>query len=138
MTVRRGQCHCGAVTFNAEEVETETGACHCGMCQRWSGGIFITTAARGLSFEGEEHMGIYRSSDWAERGFCSKCGSHLFWRMPKMDKYGMCVGVFDDQSDFVLGGEIFVDRKPDGYALAGEHPRLTEAETLEKFKDVVE
>jgi hypothetical protein len=135
VTVHRGQCQCGAVTFSAEEVKTETGACHCRMCQRWSGGILIAATAHGLSFEGEEHISVYRSSDWAERGFCRKCGSHLFWRMPTTGEYEMCVGVFDDQSDFVLGSEIFVDRKPDGYAMAGEHPRLTEAETLEKYKE---
>ena len=135
MAARRGQCQCGAVTFNADEVESEFGACHCRMCQRWSGGIFLTTTARGLSFDGEEHISIYRASDWAERGFCAHCGSHLFYRLLNSDEYEMCLGTFDDQSDFVLASEIFVDRKPDGYALAGEHPRLTEAETLEKYKE---
>jgi hypothetical protein len=47
----------------------------------------------------------------------------------------MCVGTFDDQSEFVLALEIFIDRKPDAYALVGEHTRLTEAETLEKYKE---
>jgi hypothetical protein len=45
----------------------------------------------------------------------------------------MCIGTFDDLSDFILTSEIFIDRKPDAYALAGEHPRLTEVETLEKY-----
>ena len=135
MTARRGQCQCGAVTFNADEVELEFSACHCRMCQRLSGGIFLTTTVRGIRFNGEEHISIYRGSDWAERGFCGKCGSHLFYRMLKSDEYEVCVGTFDDQTDLVLAAEIFVDRKPDGYALAGEHPRLTEAETLEKYKE---
>jgi hypothetical protein len=30
-------------------------------------------------------------------------------------------------------GEIFVDNKPAGYAFAGDHPRLTEAEFLAQF-----
>lgn len=134
MTLRRGQCQCGAVTFTAEEVNTEFGACHCRMCQRWSGGIFLATTARGTDFDGEEHISRYRSSDWAERGFCSKCGTHLFYHVVKSGEYVMCVGTFDDQSEFTLAMEIFVDRKPAGYSLAGDHPRLTEAETLEKYK----
>ncbi len=133
MTTRRGQCQCGAVTFNADKVESEFTACHCRMCQRLSGGIYMTTVARGLSFDGEEHISIYRAADWAERGSCKKCGSHLFYRYLNSDEYDMCIGTFDEQSDFVLAREIFVDRKPDGYALAGEHPQLTEAETLEKY-----
>ena len=28
-------------------------------------------------YEGKEHIVIYDSSAWAERGFCKKCGGHL-------------------------------------------------------------
>ena len=138
MAAQRGQCLCGAVTFTAENVESDFGACHCRMCQRWSGGIFFATTSREVAFDGEEQIARYRSSDWAERGFCSKCGTHLFYRVVKSGEYEMCVGTFDDQSDFDLTTEIFVDRKPAGYSLAGDHPRLTEAETLEKYKEYSE
>lgn len=131
--MKSGQCQCGAVTFDAQEVKSDINACHCRMCQRMSGGIFITTTARGVSFEGEEHITRYRSSDWAERGFCKNCGTHLFYRILETDEFDMCVGVFDDQSEFVLALEIFIDRKPDAYALAGDHSRLTEAETFERY-----
>jgi hypothetical protein len=95
----------------------------------------VTTPARGVKFDGEENVAVYRSSAWAERGFCSKCGTQLFYRILDSDEYDMCVGTFDDQSEFVLALEIFIDRKPDAYALVGEHTRLTEAETLEKYKE---
>ena len=45
----------------------------------------------------------------------------------------MAVGAFDDVAAFRLASEIFIDEKPEGYAFAGEHPRLTAAETLAKF-----
>lgn len=138
MAAQRGQCLCGAVTFSAENVESDFGACHCRMCQRWSGGVFLVTSVHGLKFDGEEHLSRYQSSSWAERGFCNKCGSNLFYRALQSGEYEMCVGTFDDQSDFNLTTEIFVDRKPAGYSLAGDHPRLTEAETLEKYKEYSE
>ncbi|HSS65286.1 MAG TPA: GFA family protein [Gammaproteobacteria bacterium] len=131
---RRGQCLCGAVTLTAAEVETEFSACHCRTCQRWSGGIFLTTTARGVNFEGEENIRTFRASEWAERGFCKKCGTLLFYRLLKSNDHEICIGVFDDQSDLRLASEIFMDQKPGGYALAGDHPRLTDAETLEKYK----
>lgn len=131
--MKNGKCLCGAVSFTAEDVKPDVSACHCRMCQRVSGGIFITTPAHGLIFEGEEHISNYRSSDWAERAFCNICGTHLFYRIVGTDEYDMCIGTFDDPSDFTLTSEIFIDRKPDAYALAGEHPRLSEAETLEKY-----
>jgi hypothetical protein len=133
MSRKSGRCQCAAVTFIAEKVPPEISVCHCRMCQRMSGGIFVTTPARGVKFDGEENVAVYRSSAWAERGFCSKCGTQLFYRILDSDEYDMCVGTFDDQSEFVLSLEIFIDRKPDAYALAGEHTRLTEAETLEKY-----
>jgi hypothetical protein len=44
------------------------------------------------------------------------------------------VGSFDDAAAFTLSGEIYIDHKPSGYTLAGDHPRLTEAEFLAKFQ----
>lgn len=133
MTAQRGQCQCGAVAFTVENVDSGFSACHCRMCQRWSGGIFLAVSVHGVNFGGEEHIGRYRSSSWAERGFCSQCGSHLFYRMLKSNEYEMCVGTFDDQSAFKLASEIFIDRKPDSYEFSGDHERLTEAETLAKY-----
>jgi hypothetical protein len=133
---RSGQCLCGAVQFEAEDIEAEFSACHCIMCQRWSSGPFFSTTAGKVSFTGEEHLTRYQSSAWAERGFCNICGSNLFFRVLKLPQHEMCVGAFNDTDGLVMTGEIFVDRKPDGYALAGDHPRLTEKETLEKFANL--
>lgn len=129
---------CGAVRFKAEEVETEFAACHCVMCQRWAGSLLLTTSVGKLSVEGEEHLKCYRSSDWAERGFCGVCGSNLFYRILKLERYEICVGAFDKKDDLVMTSEIFIDRKPDGYAFSGDHPRLTEVETLAKYPDWAE
>jgi hypothetical protein len=121
---------CGAVRFTAEHVETDFHACHCGMCLRWSGSPFFGAHARGVVFEGVEHLARYASSAWAERGFCRICGSSLFYYLKPTKAYSMCMGVFDDASRFRLTREICIDRKPEGYALAGDHPRVTEAETF--------
>ncbi len=134
MTARTGKCLCGAVRFEAEEVATEFSACHCDMCQRWSSGPFFSTTVGKVRFTGEKNLKRFRSSEWAERGFCSVCGSNLFFRVLEFADHEVCVGAFDERNDLVMTGEIFVDRKPDGYALAGDHPRLTEKETLEKYR----
>lgn len=41
--------------------------------------------------------------------------------------------VLTTRSQFRLATEIYIDHKPAGYAFAGDHPQLTEAETLAKF-----
>lgn len=138
MSAGSGQCQCGAVSFTAKEVEREFGACHCRMCQRLSGGIFLAATARGVEFSGSENLTRYQSSGWAERGFCSQCGSNIFYRIMHSEEYEICLGALDEVTDFVLTSEIFVDRKPAGYALAGDHPRLSEAETLARFREFTE
>lgn len=75
-------------------------------------------------FSGEENIGRYASSDWAERGFCKQCGSNLFYLL-KPDRYIMGAGTFDKQS-FELGGEIYCSDKPGWYDFDGDHPRHSE------------
>lgn len=105
------------------------------MCRRWAGSPLLATSAAGVVFAGDENIGIYDSSEWAERGFCKICGSNLFYRLKATGGYHMPVGVFDDQSVFRITGEIFIDRKPPGYDFAGDHPRLTEAETMAMIEE---
>lgn len=133
-TKSSGRCLCGAVRFAATGVETHHHACHCGMCRRWSGGApFFAATTESVEFEGTENLARYESSSWAERGFCRVCGTTLFYFLRPTQAYMMSVGAFDDPSPFQLVLEIFIDRKPEGYAFAGEHPRWTEAETLARL-----
>ena len=133
MTPMKGQCLCGAVKFTAEGVRTRFSACHCGMCRRWSGAPFFGVNTKSVTFENTDAIARYDSSDWAERGFCNRCGTHLFYYLKPRHMYAMSMGVFDDAAAFQLASEIFIDSKPAAYDLAGDHPRLTEAETIAKF-----
>ena len=72
----KGSCLCGAVHFTAAHCDNHVGACHCNMCRKWGGGPFLEVACGNeVSFEGEDNISVYQSSDWAERGFCKNCGS---------------------------------------------------------------
>jgi hypothetical protein len=128
-----GRCLCGGVTFTVEDADARVNACHCGMCRRWCGGPFFAVRSRGVRFAGEDAVGRFASSDWAERGFCTRCGSALFYYLKPSGTHMLSLGVFDDPTPFRLAREIFIDRKPGCYALAGEHPRWTEAETFARL-----
>jgi hypothetical protein len=129
---KTGHCLCGAVRFTAE-VPREIGVCHCGQCRRWASGPYFAAAAKGVSFEGAEHIGRYRSSDWAERGFCRKCGGHLFYHMIREDRYMMAVGAFDDPSGFELARQVFIDDKPGFYALRQQTQTSTGDDFFTRF-----
>ena len=128
-----GHCLCGAVSFTATEVDPEMHVCHCGMCRRHAGGPTLSVHVGGITFKGEGDILRYKSSDFAERGTCSKCGSHLFYHLFQPDMYIMSIGAFDDQSKFVMGGEIYIDSKPSAYEFAGSHSRETEHEFLKRI-----
>jgi hypothetical protein len=115
-----GSCLCGAVRFEAEDVPEEVGVCHCGQCRRWASGPYFAVRAGDVTFTGEEHLGRYASSEWAERGFCKRCGSSLFYHMLREPFYMLAAGAFDDQSRFRLARQVFIDEKPGFYDFAQE------------------
>jgi len=105
------------------------------MCRGWSGSPMLAASVGSVQFQGEENIKRYSSSEWAERGFCSECGSNLFYWLKEADRYIMCTGAFDDQSVFELVGEIYIDEKPPGYDFAGDHPRQTGAEFMASLQN---
>ncbi|MEM7439579.1 MAG: GFA family protein [Pseudomonadota bacterium] len=135
----RGSCLCGAVTYNVSDMPTETVACHCQMCRKQSGGVAlaIRVEADAIAFVDTEHIKIFASSAWAERGFCDICGSTLFFRVsaesPEKGVYYMSYGTVDDPGGITLTSEIFVDHKPDGYSFSGSLHQMTEAEVFSMF-----
>ena len=84
-----GHCLCGAVTVRAVPKRRHVEACHCHMCRRWGGVAYLgVQCGRDVEFAGEEHIVRYRSSEWAERGFCGRCGSSLFFHYLPKGTYG--------------------------------------------------
>jgi hypothetical protein len=83
-TERSGSCLCGAVRISIRTTGKSVGACHCSMCRKWAGGpLLVIECGSDVHFERNDSISVFSSSDWAERGFCSKCGSHLFYRLKK-------------------------------------------------------
>jgi len=61
--------------------------CHCKNCQRTHGAAFVTWVSaeelRVAILDSDELLRWYASSSEADRGFCSHCGSSLFFRSVK-------------------------------------------------------
>lgn len=127
----KGQCLCGSVKVSAPD-SVHVSVCHCSTCRRWSGGpMFAIHCRPGVEITGQGVV-TYRSSEWAERGFCSQCGTHLFYRLVQTDEHFLPAGLFQDPS-LLLDREIFIDEKPDFYDLGGERERLTGRQVVEKY-----
>lgn len=129
-----GSCLCGAVRLQATLTSRKVDACHCSMCRKWSGGpLLCVSAAPGAALEGTEHITDYASSDWAERGFCSRCGTHLYYRLRQTGEYMIPVGLLDDPGGLRFEEQIFIDEKPGYYEFANKTHNLTGAEVFAKF-----
>ncbi|UIP30674.1 GFA family protein [Photobacterium sp. TLY01] len=129
-----GQCLCGKVGLISTSGTLHAEACHCGMCRKWSGGPYLAVAAgTEVSFNGEEHITRFSSSEWGERGFCKHCGSHLFYFLKPTGQYIVPAGLLDQESQLVMDQQIFIDKKPAFYAFSNDTENLTEAEVFAKF-----
>jgi len=130
----QGGCLCGAVKVRAT-ASPHMGACHCTMCRTWSGGPYMALdAGETARFEGEESIAVFKSSAWAERGFCRTCGTHLFYRVQQSGQTLLPPGLVDDHdARLTFDHQVFIDKKPDLYSFANETVDMTEADIFAKF-----
>ncbi len=103
------------------------------MCRRWSSGPYFEVSCESATFEGEENITRFRSSDWAERAFCKRCGSNLFYHIIDSNEFQMSAGFLDDQSDLRLALQVFIDEKPPFYTLADKTETMTAAEVYAAY-----
>jgi hypothetical protein len=85
-----------------------------------------------VTIEGKEFISIYDSSEWAERGFCSKCGTHLFYRIKDGQQHMVSVGLLEDDERLVFESQVFVDSKPSFYEFSNKIQDITGAELFAK------
>ena len=81
-----------------------------------------------VEFTGQDSISVYDSSEWAERGFCSQCGTHLFYRLKGNQQHIMPLRVIE-------GGEnqIFVEEKSKHYDFANQTKMMTGEEAFAQF-----
>ncbi len=109
-----GGCLCGTVRYEAEVYLGSGYYCHCRMCQRTSGApaeIAVPVKPGTLRFTAAQPK-FYRSSAFAERGFCPQCGARLIYR-PISEKFAeytnLAVGCLDHPENVVPAKHIFVE-----------------------------
>ena len=123
--MHKGSCLCGAVSFEVNGVLHPPDACHCTQCRKQSGHFWASTDVprAALTIHGAEHLTWFRSSAKVRRGFCSTCGSALFWDPLQRDFMGVAMGAFDKPTGTQLGMHIFVAEKGDYYDIADGLPQ---------------
>ncbi len=137
MTERTGGCMCGAVRYTIKDAPEAFGVCNCEMCRRWTGSSFMgmTVPVENITWDGEAQIKTLQSSDWAERAWCGRCGSALYYHAtvePGSRSLEVSVGTLDDTEGLAFSSELFTDCRIPGAEYTGAEGRkcLTRAEVF--------
>jgi hypothetical protein len=92
-----GGCLCGAIRYRCTAQPCDVHYCHCRLCQKAFGNVFAVFGSlpkTALTFTrgGPRH---YRSTPYAERGFCQLCGTPLTFRYLRSDWIAISIGSLD-------------------------------------------
>ncbi len=120
---------CGAVAYRVDEPLRDVLACHCTQCRKSSGNFVTATACAksDLNIAGEAALSWFESSPGVRRGFCSICGSQLFWDVADRNTMSIFAGTLDGESGLRLTGHIFCEAKGDYYEITDGLPQQTGA-----------
>ena len=83
-----GNCHCGAIRYEAEVDPDGAGICHCSDCQMLSGTAFRVTIRahagtfRLLAGEPRIYVKTAESGNRREQAFCEHCGTPIYATSP--------------------------------------------------------
>ena len=131
----KGTCLCRKISVEASLKNSEVGVCHCGMCRKWSAGPFLgLDCGSDLKITGTENLGVYSSSEWAERAFCKNCGTSLFYRFKESRQCIASAEIFG-VSNLQLDHQIFIDEKPAYYSFSEKTKNMTGVEVFEAFSN---
>lgn len=96
--MQQGRCDCGGVSFDIEGALRDVYNCHCERCRRITGHHMAATAVRPdqLTLTSESTLRWYDPVPTVHYGFCSMCGSTLFWKADDIaDKICISAGTLD-------------------------------------------
>jgi hypothetical protein len=122
-----GSCLCGAIRFELKPPIRDVIVCHCRQCAKWTGYAVAATAVAPDNFRlaaGAEVLSWFSSSESADRGFCNKCGSSLFWRPADKSRISILAGSLEPPTALKIAAHIFMDDKSDFYDVCDGAPRF--------------
>ncbi|MBT5266492.1 MAG: GFA family protein [Rhodospirillaceae bacterium] len=117
----QGRCMCGPISFELSGPLRDVVFCHCDECRRGAGGFWSATAThvdRLNVKDPNDLLSWYQSSDQARRGFCSRCGSSLFFERTDGSGFiGVAAGALEKPTGLMASVHIFASEQGDYYQL---------------------
>ncbi len=124
----KGSCECQGVVFELTGELRDVVFCHCSQCRKTSGHYWAATqVSKGnLNLIKATSLSWYDSSDKARRGFCSVCGSSMFYERKGIDKISVSAGSLEIPTSLDRMRHIYVASKGDYYDISDDLPQFEE------------
>jgi len=126
-----GQCHCGAIRYEAEVDPARASSCHCTDCQRLSGAPFrVSVPAPAATFRllsGSPRIYIKTAESGNKRahGFCGDCGSPIYAAaVTDTPAYSLRVGALDQREELPPVRQIWCRSSLDWVMSIGDVPQV--------------
>jgi hypothetical protein len=135
-----GGCLCGAVRYEILGKLKGAVHCHCSKCRRFHGNFaaYVSMPLDDLKMVERRTLKWFRSvtdeTPDVYRGFCSACGSSLFWHPREEDRVAVAAGSLDEPAGVKIMGHVWVSQKGDYYEISDDLPQY--AERWEKSEQV--
>ena len=118
-TKASGACLCGGVAYEVDGPLSDVSYCHCSQCRKTSGHYVAATSCRreDLTVTVDDGLRWFQSSPEAERGFCERCGSSLFWSFKDAPTMNIMPGSLETTAGLKAYVHIFVADAADYYTI---------------------
>ena len=138
MTVRKGRCLCGAVSYEYQGPENWVGHCHCESCRRNTSSpytTFVGVPRTAFRFTGIEPA-VYNSSPGVRRLFCRRCGAPVAYDADKFpDEIHFYLASLEDASGLEPEFHVFAGEKVPWIALGDGLPKYLNGTSGPKLGD---
>ena len=126
----KGSCLCGGVKFKTKGYHRQVSNCHCIQCMKTHGNFaaYTNSLEDNITYISKSTLKWYNSSNFAKRGFCSKCGASVFYKIKKSDNISISAGMFTNPTKLKTNSNIFIKDKLDYYKIDPNLPKFRRSE----------
>ena len=122
----KASCLCGGIQFISKGHHRNVHNCHCIQCMKTHGhhAAYTCVEEQNIKFIKKRTLKWFRSSKRAKRGFCSKCGASIFFKVIGTKNISIAAGMFNKPVKLKTIANIFTKSKLGYYKLDRYIPKF--------------
>jgi hypothetical protein len=138
-TIFEGGCLCGAIRYRAAAPPLRAVICHCSICRKHTGApiaSFVHFPIDSFAWLKEQPK-RYRSSEFAERGFCSQCGSTVTMHEDVLgDRVQVAIGSLDQPDRVDVNDHVWTQDQISWFDVKDDLPRFRQSSSAAPTKAI--